>query len=86
MKKADFGSDAVTMSNALLPNSVCHSIEIRDETLPPWIIPRFCSLMVSRGTNFESWYCIYPQSILILYYFIFLYMNDVDGGFLQLHT
>ncbi|KMZ60463.1 hypothetical protein ZOSMA_59G00230 [Zostera marina] len=60
MKKADFGSDAVTMSDTVLPNSVCHSIEIRDETLPPWIISRFCSVMISRGTNFES--CFTPDS------------------------
>ncbi|KMZ60461.1 hypothetical protein ZOSMA_59G00210 [Zostera marina] len=29
-------------------------------TLPPWIISRFCSVMISRGTNFES--CFTPDS------------------------
>ncbi|KAF9595430.1 hypothetical protein IFM89_000348 [Coptis chinensis] len=57
------GSHLEEESTKDLSGGVCHSIEITDTILPPWIISGICASLGSEGRSFEASFTTEPTSI-----------------------
>ncbi|KAK8504450.1 hypothetical protein V6N12_030546 [Hibiscus sabdariffa] len=61
IKRADHGASvpqgSILKEGHSIPISssgLCHSIEIKDSYIPPWIISNICAQMASKGQSFEA--------------------------------